>query len=354
MKTFTLTVKQIIDETKDAYTIVFDKPADEAFNYKAGQYLTLKTEIQGEKLRRAFSLSSSPVTDNTLAVTIKRVAGGKVSNYLRDTLKPGQEIAVLPPLGNFKIDHNPANANHYVLIGAGSGITPLMSMLKTVLKAEPSSRVTLWYGNNNEDSIIFHNELSQMVSSYNGKLSVVHFLSQSSPGWQGEKGRLDKANITRLLRDLFMKDEYKKLYYVCGPEEMMKAALEVLENEGVYKENVFREYYAAPAPTDEEAEKVHGEKPAKAMNQATIILDGQTFTVDIEGDEYVLDSAINAGVDPPYSCQAGVCTTCRALLKKGKVEMDTYDGLTDYEIDQGYILTCQSRCVEGPLELEYK
>lgn len=354
MKTFSLTVKQIIDETKDAYTIVFNKPADEAFNYKAGQYLTLKTEINGEKLRRAFSLSSSPVWDDTLAVTIKRVVGGKVSNYLKDTLKTGQEIEVLPPLGSFKIESNPANANHYILIGAGSGITPLMSMLKTALKAEPESKVTLWYGNTNEDSIIFYKELNELGSKFGERLTLVHFLSQASSGWLGEKGRLDKENITRLIRDLFMKDEYKKLYYVCGPEEMMKAALMVLEEEGVYKETIFREYYAAPAPTDEEAAKVHGEKPVKAMNQATIILDGQTYTVDIEGDEYVLDSAINAGVDPPYSCQAGVCTTCRALLKKGKVEMDAYDGLTDYEIDQGYILTCQSRCVEGPLELEYK
>ncbi len=354
MKIYTLKLKAIKDETADAYTLVFDKPNEPEFQHKAGQYLTLKVNVKGENLRRSFSLSSSPITDKDLEVTIKRIQGGKVSNHLRDTLKAGDTIEVLPPLGNFSLSANPNNKFHYVLIGAGSGITPLMSMIKTILKEEPMSKITLWYGNTNQRSIIFRDTLNTLQNQFNNRLNIIHFLSKPEENWCGLCGRLDKETLTTLVHTLFMNDEYKKLYYICGPEEMMKTAISVLDEQGVYKDNIFREYYSAPAPTDEEAAKIHTQKAAATTGQAIVLLDGKTYNVHLEGDEYVLDALINAGIDPPYSCQAGVCTTCRALLTKGKIEMDTSDGLTDYEIKQGYILTCQSRCIESPLEMEYK
>lgn len=358
MKSFPLRITSIQDETTDAYTIYFEKPQDKAFDFHPGQYLTLKLTINGENLRRAFSLSTAP-SENVLGVTIKRIEGGKVSNYLRDNSRVGDVIEVYPPMGKFMIEIDPNRKKHYILIGAGSGITPLFSMLKSVLSQEKNSKVSLWYGSRNENSIIFLRELNNLKEKYSNRLNIVHVLSQvavsedTNSGRVGEKGRLDKAMIYKLLVDLFMNDELPKAYYLCGPEGMMNDGIAILQEQGVYPENIFREYYAAPAPTDEEIEKVHGEKPLPSSQMITITLDGVTSEVPLNGDEYILDAALNAGIDAPFACQAGVCTTCRAKLKSGKVEMDENEGLSDNEIAQGFILTCQSRCVEGKIEVEY-
>lgn len=352
MKSFSLRIHSIQDETSDAYTIYFEKPQDAAFAFKAGQYLTLKLSINGTPIRRAFSLSTSP-DELLLGVTIKRVEGGKASNYLKDTMKVGDSMDVYPPMGKFLIETNPSNKKHYILIGAGSGVTPLYSMLKTVLLEESNSKVTLWYGNRNEESIIFHAKLKELQAKYADRLNVIHVLSQAANDGVGEKGRLDKSMINKLVTNLFMNDDYAKSYYFCGPEEMMKAGIEVLHEQGVYAENIFREYYSAPAPTDEEIEKVHGEKPAQSVQMITVTLDGATQELELKGDEYILDAVLNAGLDAPFACQAGVCTTCRAKLISGKVTMDESEGLSDYEIDKGFILTCQSRCVEGKIVVEY-
>ncbi len=354
MKSYSLTLSAIQDETKDAYTLRFATTEAVFSTYKAGQYLTLKLVIKGEQVRRAFSLSSSPATDKDLAVTIKRIEGGKASNYLRNTLKVGDKIDVFPPMGNFLIDTGANNCKHYILIGAGSGITPLMSMLKTVLSVEKNSKITLWYGNSHEESIIFAQELTNLKQQYGSRLNVVLMLSRPSASWAGQTGRLDENNIYSLVSELFMTDEYRKVYYLCGPEGMMKAGQTALEKHGVNPADVHREYFAAPAPTDEEIHEVHGEKPTITTEIVTIILDGETYQVPVPAGQYIVDAAIDFGIDPPYSCQAGICTTCRGLCKSGKVEMDESEGLSDQELREGYVLTCQAKVLQGPVVIEYK
>ena len=354
MKSYSLTLSAIQDETKDAYTLRFQAAEAVFSQYKAGQYLTLKLAINGEQVRRAFSLSSSSVIDKDLAVTIKRVEGGRASNYLRDKLKVGDKVEVFPPMGNFVVDTDANNRKHYILIGAGSGITPLMSMLKTVLAVEKNSKVTLWYGNSHEESIIFAKQLADLQAQYGERLNVVHVLSQPTAFWTGHTGRLDENKIYSLVSELFMKDEYRKVYYLCGPEGMMKGGLAALDKHGVNPADVNREYYTAPAPSDEEIEKVHGEKPAATIDMVTIILDGETYQVPVPAGQYIVDAAIDFGIDPPYSCQAGICTTCRGLCKSGKVEMDESEGLSDQELREGYVLTCQAKVVSGPVVIEYK
>lgn len=372
MKTYSLAVEKIVDETPDAYSVYLKVDDADLLKYKAGQYITLKLNIKGEELRRAYSLSSSPVVDNNLVVTIKRVADGKASNYIRDNVKAGMSLNILPPMGKFAVSLNPANAKHYVLIGAGSGITPLMSMIKSILKAEPNSTITLWYGNRTEKSIIFKDELDKLQKKSGKRLNIIYLLTQSGWFWRGEKGRLDKKKVTDLLAKLFMKgDSLQKIYYICGPNEMMQDAQKALEEQGVNMKDVFREYYSAPAPSDAEAEKALLEAAAEAEKEAAIImevasapagngtpakiiLDGQSYDITVKTGQYILDAAVAAGIDPPYACQAGICTTCRAKLKKGKVHMDEKEGLSDQEIEQGFVLTCQSKCIsEEPIEVEY-
>lgn len=353
MKTHSLIVSKITDETADAYTLHFQTQEPSLLNYKSGQYLTLKLKIDGTDVRRAFSLSSAPGVDTDLSITIKRVAGGKASNFLRDTLKAGDAVEVFPPMGNFCIETDSQNKKHYILIGAGSGITPLMSMVKSVLHKEPQSKVTLWYGNRNLDTVIFYAELEKMKQTYGDRCNVIHVLSRASGSTQAHEGRLDKHKVESLLSDLFMKDEYRKVYYLCGPNGMMEDAIAALHAQGVNPTDIHREYYSAPAPTDEEVAAVHGEKPKGEENVITLILDGKSYEVPVKPDQYILDAAIDMGIDPPYACQSGICTTCRAKLSSGEVKMDCDEGLTDYEMDQGYVLTCQSLCVKGKVVVEY-
>jgi ring-1,2-phenylacetyl-CoA epoxidase subunit PaaE len=359
-----LPIKQFIDETPDAYTMVLPKPAGEQFNYQPGQYLTFKVNVNGEELRRAFSLSSSPVADDHLSVTIKRVEGGRVSNYLRDHLKPGDELQVLPPMGNFKVELNASNRNNYVLIGGGSGITPLMSILKSVLQEEPNSIVTLWYCNRDKESVIFRDQLEQLRQQYGDRLSVFHTLTRPSADWQGPSGRLDTAMVYQLLSDLFMNDEHRKLYYLCGPNGLMDAAEAALDKHAVNPADINREYYSAPAPTVDQVSEAYGEGEGGSESgqvddyelkeqKVIITLDDETTEVTVKATETVLEAAMEAGLDPPFACQSGICTTCRAMLKSGVVSMDEAEGLSEDEIEEGYILTCQSHPLTADVEIDY-
>lgn len=357
-----LTLTQITDETSEAYTLVFNPGSEAAFaSYKPGQYLTLRLTIAGEEIRRSYSLSSSPATDKHLSVTIKRVAGGKASNFLRDTLKAGDTVAVMPPMGNFAITPNAANRNHYVLIGAGSGITPLFSMLKTVLATEPNSRVSLWYGSRSQSQIIFADALSALQRQYPDRLEVIHVLSRPEAGWNGETGRLDAERLTKLAHSLLMQgDNRYKQYFMCGPQAMMTAAQTALEKEGVNAADIHHEYYTAPVPTEAELEAKYATKPAAGPVSTTpvnatvkIILDGDEETVQLKTPQTILDAGIKARLGVPYSCQSGICTACRGKLLKGQVVMDSNDALSQEEIEEGYILTCQSHPTTPEVEVSY-
>ncbi len=253
MRFHPLTVKEIRPETADAYTVAFDRPDDPAFDYLPGQYLTLKLNVNGEELRRAYSLSSCPKETGELAITVKRVQDGRASNYLADSLKAGEALEVYPPMGKFVVECQEANAKHYILIGAGSGITPLMSILKTVLQEEPRSKVTLVYGNTNEDCIIFKEALERLEAEHHGRLQVVHVLSRPEGPWSGATGRIEGRIAYDILAEVIQQDkDLKKNFYLCGPSGMMESAIDVLEMLSVAPSLIHREYYSAPVETPEE------------------------------------------------------------------------------------------------------
>ena len=358
-------IDEIRDETAEAYTVFFHPPELELFSYVSGQYLTLRLFIEGEEFRRAYSLSSSPLTDARLSVTIKRVAGGQVSNYIRDHLQEGDVLELMPPMGHFVVNTHPEHRRHYILIGAGSGISPLLSIIKTVLKAEPDSKVSLWYGNRNEDSIIFKELLNTFLKQYPQRFHLAHFLSQPDPDWKGFTGRLDTERVYERISDLFMRDEYRKQYFICGPARMMDGVQVALDKHAVYPPDVHREWYTAPLPSEEELDKVYGgteqattlvadgeEFPILTQN-IRLILFGEAHELTVRPDQSILDAALEAKLDAPYTCQAGICTSCRALLHEGMVAMDETEGLSEEELEEGYILTCQAHPLTEDVEVEF-
>ncbi|MDQ3072949.1 MAG: ferredoxin--NADP reductase, partial [Bacteroidota bacterium] len=355
MKFHPLRVEKIVRETGDAITIYFHNPDRSVYNYIPGQYLTLKVLIDGKPYNRAFSLCSCPVDDDQLAVTVKVTPGGKVSTHLYKNLKEGDTIDVMPPLGNFVAQINPSNRNHYVLIGAGSGITPLMSILRTALAKEPHSKVTLLYGNRSEGTIIFREALTRLRAGNPDRLTVIHTLSQPSEFWEGLKGRISDQLVLEV-HETVKNTRLQPEYYVCGPSAMMDTTLRALKDLGLSKEHVHEEHFTAPLthPMDEgESVAVSNEEQKIGTYDVKIFLDDQEHTLRVYAGQSVLDAALDADLDPPYACMIGSCCTCKGKLLSGNVTMDDREGLTDSEIRDGYILTCQSHPVTPDVVISY-
>ncbi|MDX2250452.1 MAG: ferredoxin--NADP reductase [Bacteroidia bacterium] len=363
-KFYAVVIDEIRDETPDVFSLFFRNPDPGLFTYLPGQYLTIRLRKNGEDLRRCFSLSSSPFCDDRLCVTIKRIPGGVVSNVLRDEFKVGDSLEIMPPMGNFAVEINPVFPRHYILIGGGSGITPLMSILKSVLTAEPGSEVSLWYANRTETDIIFRDEIQLLQRKYKDRLFLHLTLSQPDPKWKGFSGRLDKNCIYDRVSEVFMTSELRKVYYICGPEGMISGAMAALEKHAVNPADIHRELYTTSAP-DEQAE-TPAEVPVETVlsdgeetytlqtQKIRVILDGEKHEISVSPDQVILRAAIKADLDPPFACQSGICTTCRAMLYAGIVSMDETEGLSEEELNEGYILTCQSHPLTADVEIEYR
>lgn len=356
---YTLKVKEVKKETKDAVSITFDVPEDlkDKFAYKPGQYLTLKIDIDGETYRRPYSLCSSPAVDNDLKVTSKRVEGGVISNYLNDNIKEGDEIDVFPPIGRFTTEVDSDNQRTFVMFGGGSGITPLMSILKTVLHKEPMSMVMLFYGNEDEESIIFRDELDALQKQFNERLKLIYTLEKPSEGWQHETGMLNKQKILGFMDKYAISNEDDIEYFICGPQGMIDEAKAALKERVINPDHIHIEYFTAPLPDlDKEEEKQQKTEGGEDFEEAdvTIILDGEEHHIKVRKDEKILEAAIDEGIDPPFACQMGICTTCMAFLHEGQVKMDENEGLSDAEVEEGYILTCQSHPMTAKVKVEYE
>ncbi len=337
---FDLKVKDIVHETKEALSIVFEQPA-EKINYKSGQFLTLIIPVQGKDIRRAYSLCSSPFTDNDLAVTVKRVEKGMMSNWIADKLKVGDRIRVMEPMGQFTTEFAKDRKRHLIMFAGGSGITPMMSIIKSILTQEPESIVSLIYCNRDIDSIIFKSELEKWETKYEGRLHVIHVLDNAPMNWQGYSGLLNHDMLTKLFERIPDWGITNTTYLMCGPEGMMKNVETLLGIRHIPEERIFKESFVQG--TIDKGQKK--EEPAAETSEAkdrevTIRYDGQEYKVLVPPDKSILETALDQGIDLPYSCQSGLCTACRGRALSGKVKLDEEEGLSQSERAQGYVLTC--------------
>ena len=356
----TLSVKKVTAETPDAVTLTFDVPAGlkENFKYTQGQHLTVKFQLDGKEERRSYSMCSSPL-ESDLSVTVKKVEGGKVSTHIHQNIKAGDVIEVMQPDGRFFTPLHEDNKKNYYLVGAGSGITPLMSILKTVLEKEPMSFVFLLYGNRNEDCIIYNNELENLQKRYAGQLIVEHILSQPkrekksgigglfSKGkisWEGETGRIDGAVMKKFLEKNAPRHKASE-FFVCGPGGMIDSVEKALQGEGFKKENLHREYFTSAEPVT----------IASGISGAKVIatLDGKQHEVSVSEGKQILFALLDQKIDAPYSCTSGACSTCMAKLTSGTVKMDACYALDDSEVANGFILTCQAHPTTDIVELTF-
>lgn len=354
-----LKVKEVKAETAEAVSVSFEVPAELAsnFNYLPGQYTTLKLVVNGENVNRSYSFCSSPFMNETPTIAIKRVAGGKGSNFINDNFRPGFEVEVMEPMGNFHSPLSESNSKHYILFAGGSGITPVLSILKSVMVKEPNSRVTLFYGNRNESSIIFKDRLLQLLNDYANRLKVVHIYDVPLDSTQPYAGFILKEMALRLLRENTDLNFQQAEFFICGPTPMMKEVEAALQLLGVPKERTHIEYFTAKADEDKQAAGVGAatvsEVPFTGKTKVKIIYDGNEREFEVSEKETILEAALDAGYDPPYSCMVAACCTCRAKLLSGKVEMDDRESLTDAEISKGYVLTCQSHPKSHGIVLNY-
>jgi len=349
-----LTVARVKHETRDAIAVTFDVPPHlkQAFRYRQGQHLTLRATIGGEDVRRSYSICSA-VQDDTLRVAIKRVPGGLFSTWANETLKAGVTLDVMPPEGRFNLPIEPDSRRHYLAFAAGSGITPILSIVKTTLLAEPHSRFTVLYGNRASSSVIFRDELAELKDIYMERLNLVYVMSREQQDIELFNGRITEAKCRQLFQR-WLRVEDVDHAFVCGPEDMMHGVSNALQAAGMPKERVRIELFAVNAVRGvREVRSVYGAQ-AHHLTEVTVIMDGNhaSFTMD-KDKESVLDAGLRAGIDMRYSCKGGVCSTCRCKVVEGTVDMDVNYALEDYEVARGFVLSCQSFPVTDRLVVDF-
>ena len=337
-----LRVAEIVPETDEAMSIRFEVPYDlaDSFKFKAGQHLTLKADIDGEEVRRNYSLCVAP-DEGLVKVTVKRIKGGLFSNWVAERLRAGDEIEVMTPHGSFTVPFEAGAARRYVGIAGGSGITPIMSLIRTALSEEPLSRFTLFYGNRDSQSVIFLEALADLKDRYMGRFELFHFLAEEEGEIELFNGMLDVGRVGEAITALVVEPAEIAAWFICGPGPMMDAAESVLVERGIVRDRIHIERFTAGRPSEAMTAQLAAFQEQAAGQSIAVTLDGRTRKIEFDGSS-ILDSARAAGLAAPFACKAGVCATCRAKVISGKVEMAAHYGLTDEEIADGYILTCQS------------
>lgn len=348
-----LSVESVQVETEDCVVVSFDIPSEnqKEYAFTSGQYLTLEAKINGEDVRRSYSLCSAPF-ENKWSVAIKQVEDGKFSTYANKELKAGDIIKVMEPDGNFKLEINEGNENHYVAFAAGSGITPIMSMIKSVLNGEPRSKFTLFFGNRNFDSIIFREQLEALKNKYLNRLSVHHILSKEKLGSPLFFGRIDAQKCSKL-STVFFDPSAVTNFYLCGPAQMIFDVRDELKNLGVDASKIHFELFNTDDIKVEKKEEKASYDPA-TESKVTIVLDEESFEMPLAyGGKSILDAALEAGADLPYACKGGVCSTCKAKVVEGEVVMDLNYALEPDEVENGFVLTCQSHPRTATLTVDF-
>lgn len=349
-----LKVTDITRETADCVSVAFDIPPNlkNDFKYIQGQYVTLKLNINGEELRRSYSICSSPVADEEMRIAIKKVEKGRVSTHINQHLKVGDELEVMTPMGNFFTILDPAHQKNYVLFAGGSGITPMLSILKTIIHVEPKSTVQMFYGNLEEAAIIFKKHLDQLLDKHNNRLQVYHILDKP----KAETPELYKGIMTpekvKALIENHVKLSAENEFFICGPTAMMTNVENTLKELGVKKDNIHLEYFTVDTqPPKKPDAPMEGER---INSKVTVIIDGIETVIDLpQHGEAILDAALDAGLDVPFACKGAVCCTCRAKVLEGKVDMEMNYALSESEVKEGYILTCQAHPLTPTVVVDY-
>ena len=348
-----LTVTDVRKETRDAVVVTLrPRPEDaERFRFVQGQYLTFRRDFDGVELRRSYSICAG-LDEGALKIGIKRVDGGAFSSWANDNLAPGDTLDVMPPMGNFHLPLDPGAARHYLMFAGGSGITPVLSILKTVLAREPASRVTLVYANRQVSSIMFREELEDLKNANLGRLSILHVLETEGQEIELLTGRIDAAKMDALFTHWVDAGDVDAAF-ICGPEPMMLTIAESLRAHGLRDDQIKFELFASGqqgrAPVRAAARADAGAKGAVAV----VTLDGTTRTITVPAGVPLLDAALGQDMDAPYACKAGVCSTCKAKVLEGEVEMLTNNALEDYEVRAGYVLTCQCMPLSDRIVVSY-
>jgi ring-1,2-phenylacetyl-CoA epoxidase subunit PaaE len=343
---YKLQIKEVKRETSNAISIAFNIPDElkSTYQFIAGQYVNLKLTLDGQEIRRAYSICSSPESGE-LRIAIKSLKNGHFSKFANDNLKVGDLIEVGQPEGKFTFEPNSDKQKNYAAFVAGSGITPVLSILKTVLKNEPKSSFVLVYGNKSPEETIFHQELHQLELQYVGRFFVHFVYSQSKV--DGELfGRIEKSTVNFVLNNKHKEKEFDK-FYLCGPEEMINLVSAVLKEHHVADKNIKFELFSTSTTDKPSTNSLDGH------TKITVLVDGDEATFEMSQKQTILEAALKQGLDAPYSCQGGICSSCLARITIGTAEMKKNSILTDGEIAQGLILTCQAQPTSSEIFIDY-
>ncbi|MFT6047866.1 MAG: ring-1,2-phenylacetyl-CoA epoxidase subunit PaaE [Arenicella sp.] len=353
-----VTVKNIIRDTDDSVVVSLNVPSDRMgdFSYTQGQNLTFIREFNGEELRRSYSICSS-VADKELRVGIKKVDGGIFSTWANEELAIGDSIDVLPPTGDFYTELDAKQSKNYVGVAAGSGITPILSILKTILETETASAFTLIYGNKSTDTIMFLEEIEGLKNKYPERLAVFNVLSREVQNSDLLNGRIDGKKVTQFL-ELLIPAEQLNDVFLCGPLEMVRSAQDAFGIAGLDKKNVHSELFGTPedlqAIANAKIQKSLTDEERSHLTKLIVVIDGKGSKLELaRGGESILDAALKVRKDLPFACKAGVCATCKAKVTKGKTEMDINYSLSDEEIEQGFVLTCQAHPISDEVTVDF-
>ena len=348
-----LPITRLDRETRDAVAITFAVPdaLREQFRHAQGQHLTLRARVGSDDLRRSYSICSA-VGDDALRIAVKRSPGGAFSTWANESLRVGDVVEVMPPLGHFNVPLDASSARHYLGFAAGSGITPLLSIVKTTFATEPRSRFTLIYGNRASGTVMFKEELAALKDCHLDRFNLVHVLSREAQDIELLHGRIDRAKADALLAHWVDLADIDAVF-VCGPEGMMGAVVDALKARGFPEGRIKVERFAASIPKHTHVVPAVP-RVGQADCEATVVIDGATRTFTLEkGKENLLDAGLRNGIELPYSCKGGVCSTCRCRIVEGEVDMDVNFALEDYEVERGFILACQSYPVTDKVKVTF-
>jgi ring-1,2-phenylacetyl-CoA epoxidase subunit PaaE len=350
-----LTVLEVRNDTPDArvITLAVPEPLRDAFRYRPGQHLAFRLLLDGEEMRRTYSICSGP-DDRHLRIAIKRVAGGRISNWANECLKPGHTLEAMPPAGRFILPASEGGPRHLAFFAAGAGITPIVSMIKHALAREPETVVTLVYGNRTVDSILFREELEDLKDRHLDRFSLMHVLSCSDVlDVPLLRGRIDGAKVMVIAEKLLRKKVVDHVF-LCGPGTLIRDARNALLDLGFPRERIHHEFFA-PAGGAYQSKRSPREVSATltAGASVTALLDGLTHRFTVAPEDRIVDAALKAGIPLPYSCKGGMCCTCRCKLVEGRVVMDVNYSLEPWELEAGYVLACQSRPLTPRVALDF-